>query len=179
MSTQGDLSKVKCYICKQFGHRKGDCPQFDPNYRKKVSGGSKVSGASKWCSLHKTASHSDDECMVQQKNKDNKGSANFTNIYHPRQSTSPEDTASEMAQGFQGGFSFAATTTEAERAKSVGGAPIAEVKPKKTYATRSYHYLRAGRLVHQDGHLHPPSATSGRGLQPLRVHHRAGQQEQL
>ena len=67
----------------------------------------------KWCSLHNTTSHSDQECLKQNING-NTGSANFTNIYSPHQSESPVntmvETASEVTGGYMGRYSFMAST---------------------------------------------------------------------
>ncbi|CAN0303407.1 unnamed protein product, partial [Scytosiphon promiscuus] len=52
-----DMSEVVCHHCKEKGHYANKCPTKNP-----------PPGATgtKWCSLHKTASHSDNECMAQQ-----------------------------------------------------------------------------------------------------------------
>ena len=34
MQAQDDLHGVKCYICRQFGHRKEHCPKYNPHYEK-------------------------------------------------------------------------------------------------------------------------------------------------
>ncbi|CAN0536909.1 unnamed protein product, partial [Scytosiphon promiscuus] len=51
------MSEVVCHNCKEKGHYANKCPAKNP-----------PAGATgtKWCSLHKTPSHSDDECMAQQ-----------------------------------------------------------------------------------------------------------------
>ena len=65
MQAQDDLSGVKGYICSKFGHRKADCPMYNPNYKKYHE--RRKEGCSKWCSLHETTSHSDDECRAKGK----------------------------------------------------------------------------------------------------------------
>ena len=64
-------------------------------------------GGSKWCSVYLITSHSDDECKLQTRQA-NSGNANFTMAFQQHQSTAPGK------QGFQGGFSFLATTTTQE-----------------------------------------------------------------
>lgn len=69
-------------------------------------------GGAKWCSLHNTTSHSDQECL-KQKSNGNTGSANFANIYSPHQSESPVNTTvattSAATGGYMGGYSFMAS----------------------------------------------------------------------
>ena len=53
-----DVSEVICHSCKEKGHYTNKCPADKP-----LSGDT----TTKCCSLHKTRSHSDDDCMAQQK----------------------------------------------------------------------------------------------------------------
>ena len=55
------LSELTCYICRKFGHRRDDCSKYDPNQKNKER------RPPKWCSLHKTTTHSDDECKARRK----------------------------------------------------------------------------------------------------------------
>ena len=48
---------VYCFKCKERGHTKRNCPKFKPR--------TKPDGAAKWCSVHLTTSHSDEECYSQ------------------------------------------------------------------------------------------------------------------
>ena len=48
MQAQDNLSGVMCYIFRQCGHRKADCPKYNPNYKN-----TRKEGSSEWCSLHK------------------------------------------------------------------------------------------------------------------------------
>ena len=52
-----DVSEVVCHDCKVKGHYANKCPAKKP-----IPGDT----TTKWCSLHKTRSHSDNECMAQQ-----------------------------------------------------------------------------------------------------------------
>ena len=52
-----DMNEVVCHNCKVNGHYANKCPAKKP-----LLGDS----TTKWCSLHKTRSHSDNECMAQQ-----------------------------------------------------------------------------------------------------------------
>ena len=52
-----DVSEVVCHNCKVKGHYANKCPAKKP-----LPGDT----TTKWCSLHKTRSHSDNECMAQQ-----------------------------------------------------------------------------------------------------------------
>ena len=57
IQAQDNLYGVKCYICRQFRHRKEHCSMYNTNHKK-----TRKEGSSKWCSLYKTTSHADDEC---------------------------------------------------------------------------------------------------------------------
>lgn len=52
--------KIVCYKCKKEGHKSNACR----SWQARVAAGDSASG--KWCSRHKTASHSDSECKAQQ-----------------------------------------------------------------------------------------------------------------
>ena len=47
---------VYCFKCKERGHTKRNCPKFEPR--------TKPDGAAKWCSVHRTTSHSGEECYT-------------------------------------------------------------------------------------------------------------------
>ena len=51
-----DISEVVCHNCELKGHYANECPAKKP-----LPGDT----TTKWCSLHKTRSHSDNECMAQ------------------------------------------------------------------------------------------------------------------
>ena len=57
LGQEARLSEVVCYNCKVKGHYANKCPAKKP-----LPG----DATTKWCSLHKTRSHSDNECMAQQ-----------------------------------------------------------------------------------------------------------------
>ena len=48
---------VYCFKCKECGHTKRSCTKFKPR--------AKPDGAANWCSVHRTTSHSDEECYSQ------------------------------------------------------------------------------------------------------------------
>ena len=55
---------VYCFKCKERGHTKKNCPKFKPR--------TKPDGAAKWCLIHRTTSHSDEECYSQVATRPNK-----------------------------------------------------------------------------------------------------------
>ncbi|CAM9967233.1 unnamed protein product, partial [Ectocarpus sp. 12 AP-2014] len=112
MPAYGD-STIKCFSCRQHGHRRRDCPEL-PRHKQHQHKGpqkkhwKKPSGqpGPKWCSLHKTTSHSDEECFKQQKDAHSKphGRINFTDVgsaHIPQADDSDEETI---------GFSSASVT---------------------------------------------------------------------
>lgn len=52
--------KIVCYKCRKEGHKSNACPNGQ------ARGAAGDSASSKWCSRHKTTSHSDSECKAQQ-----------------------------------------------------------------------------------------------------------------
>jgi len=54
-------SEVICYGCNETGHIRRHCRNPKLKERKK----SKPAGATKWCSIHNTTTHSDEECYKQ------------------------------------------------------------------------------------------------------------------
>ena len=48
---------IICYWCKNRGHSKKDCPKFKSR--------TKPAGAAKWCSVHRTTTHRNEECYSQ------------------------------------------------------------------------------------------------------------------
>ena len=48
---------IICYWCKNRGHSNKDCPKFKSR--------TKPAGAAKWCSVHRTTTHRDEECYSQ------------------------------------------------------------------------------------------------------------------
>ena len=67
MPAQDGLHDVKCYICRQFGHRKEHCPKYNLKCKK-----TRKEECYKWCSLRNTASYSDDDCRVKGKKNPSK-----------------------------------------------------------------------------------------------------------
>ena len=55
---------VYCFKCKERGHTKRKCTKFKPR--------TKPDGAAEWCSVHRTTSHSDQECYSQGETRPNK-----------------------------------------------------------------------------------------------------------
>ena len=139
MHAQGDSSGVQCFNCSEYGHYRNECPESNdvkkrrnnrrkPHWKKNGRGGGSDGeregrdggaagrghgGGDKWCSLHNTTSHSDQECL-KQKTNGNTGSANFANIcilhqYESQVNTTVE-TTSEVTGGYMGGYSFMAST---------------------------------------------------------------------
>ena len=87
MYVQGDPPGITCHFRKEQGHYERDCPKHESNYQKKnnrrqsakkAQGGGE--GGTKWCSLHRSVTHSDAECKVQQQQQANNGSATVANM---------------------------------------------------------------------------------------------------
>ena len=71
-------SSDQFHLYKEFGHFQRDCPRSAqpsrPTKREKLSKNreSGGSGRFKWCSFHRTKTHSDAECKAQQDNRNKK-----------------------------------------------------------------------------------------------------------
>ena len=105
MHAQGDSSGVQCFNCSEYGHYRNECPESNdvkkrrnnrrkPHWKKNGRGGGSDGeregrdggaagrghgGGTKWCCLHTTVSHSDQECLKPKING-NTGSANIVNV---------------------------------------------------------------------------------------------------
>ncbi|CAM9940404.1 unnamed protein product [Sphacelaria rigidula] len=55
------VSEVVCHDCNETGHIRRNCPRFTPKGKKKT----KPAGATKWCAIHNTTAHSDEEYYKQ------------------------------------------------------------------------------------------------------------------
>ena len=129
-------SSDQCHRCKEFGHFQRDCPKSAQPSRptkgkkpgkKRGSGGS---GQSKWCSFHRTKTHSDAECKAQQDNRNKKkqeelrglaanlallqaaGLANFSHLAQPFQAAAPQ-ASQAPSEPTTFGFSFNALAASA------------------------------------------------------------------
>ncbi|CAB1113015.1 unnamed protein product [Ectocarpus sp. CCAP 1310/34] len=142
-------SSDQCHRCKEFGHFQRDCPKSappsrarkgkKPKPRKKRGGGG--TGQSKWCSFHRTTTHSDAECKAQHKKKQEElqglaanlallqaaGPANFAHLgsahlAQPFQAAAPQAAAPQASQAPSEpttfGFSFNALGASAAPAAS-------------------------------------------------------------
>ena len=58
-------TKGRCHLCRQSGHYQRECP------RRQELSTKKVPKSKKWCSFHKSTTHSDKECRAQQANTAN------------------------------------------------------------------------------------------------------------
>lgn len=56
---------ITCFACHEPGHTRKDCPHAKARNAKVKKKRTKPDGAAKWCSIHNTTSHSDEECYVQ------------------------------------------------------------------------------------------------------------------
>lgn len=68
-------SSDQCHLCKEYGHFQRDCPKKSRSNQAKRKGKNKKGGGStqpKWCAYHKTTTHSDAECLKQQKLREKK-----------------------------------------------------------------------------------------------------------
>ena len=107
---------IICYWCKNRGHSKKDCPKFKSR--------TKPAGAAKWCSVHRTTTHRNEECYSQGAARPTKNasvSLACTNCRHctsadskepnntePSHSDKPVINFAGSSDDFDGGFMFAA-----------------------------------------------------------------------
>ena len=121
-----DGSRRLCFKCKEGGHTQRNCPKFKPR--------TKPDEAAKWCSVHRTTSHSDEECYSQgaiRSNKkasvsltcascadyssgNNKSTADTTAAAKDNESPDSEKPVINFAgsnNDFDGGFTFTAAAT--------------------------------------------------------------------
>lgn len=155
------LRDVQCYNCQEYGHYSGDCPK--PSQKKhpakgKKKGRKKGGGGSsqKWCSLHKTTSHSDAECHKQKEQKEKeleKLAANLA-LLNTRSSDNryPAIGSAYVAHGgpepaaepVKFGFSFCAIGTSQGEANASsatpGSAPTASTVDPGTFGTSEFDF---------------------------------------
>ena len=109
---------IICYWCKNRGHSKKDCPKFKSR--------TKPAGAAKWCSVHRTTTHRNEECYSQGATRPTKNasvSPARTNCRHCASADSKEPTVDNTepshsdepiihfagsCDDFDGGFMYAA-----------------------------------------------------------------------
>ena len=109
---------IICYWCKNRGHSKKDCPEFKSR--------TKPAGAAKWCSVHRTTTHHNEECYSQgatRPTKNASASLACTNCRHCTSADSKEPTVDNTdpshsdkpvinfagsSDDFDGGFMYAA-----------------------------------------------------------------------
>ena len=109
---------IICYWCKNRGHSKKDCPTFKSR--------TKPAGAAKWCSVHRTTTHRNEECYSQEATRPTKNasvSLACTNCRHCTSADSKEPTVDNTepshsdkpvinfagsSDDFDGGFMYAA-----------------------------------------------------------------------
>ena len=109
---------IICYWCKNRGHSKKDCPKFKSR--------TKPAGAAKWCSVHRTTTHRNEECYSQGATRPTKNasvSLACTNCRHCTSADSKEPTVDNTesshsdkpvinfagsSDDFDGGFMYAA-----------------------------------------------------------------------
>ena len=110
---------VYCFKFKERGHTKMNCPKFKPR--------TKPDGAAKWCSVHRTTSHSDEECYSQiatrayQKASVSLACASCTHCTSGNNKSTADTTAAakdnespdseKPVMNFDGGFMFTAAAT--------------------------------------------------------------------
>ncbi|CAN0415009.1 unnamed protein product, partial [Pylaiella littoralis] len=118
---------IICHICKERGHKKWRCPQLkdaekDAKESKEKSGGGlgeregKSGGCSrKWCSVHRTGTHNDDECYEQGGKRPGQAlsactqCAQCSGTKKDNSTQGEEQKSSEDREEFDAGFMFTAT----------------------------------------------------------------------
>ena len=111
------VSEVVCHGCNETGHIRRNCPRFKPKGKKKT----KPDGATKWCSIHNTTTHSDQECYKQgakrpeETKEASKAFSACPHCAHCASSSTSKETSNGKAaidftreeDNFDGGFMFA------------------------------------------------------------------------
>ena len=123
---------IICYWCKNRGHSKKDCPKFKSR--------TKPAGAAKWCSVHRTTTHRNEECYSQGATRPTKNasvSLACTNCRHCTSADSKEPTVDNTepshsdktvinfagsSDDFDGGFMYAAAGMPGRFTPSAKGA---------------------------------------------------------
>eukprot|EP00903_Cladosiphon_okamuranus_P019283 g17724.t1 len=143
----------QCNRCKGYGHFERDCPTPAPPPSSRAGNAGKGkkprkkrgvggTGESKWCSLHRTRTHSDAECKAQHQKKQEElkglaanlallGLAGPTNVSHPSQAAAPQATPAP-SEPTTFGFSFNALGGSAAAA----AAPAASASASSTAPAR-------------------------------------------
>ena len=151
-------SSDQCHRCNEFGHFQRDCLKSAqpsrPTKGKKPGKerGSRGSGQSKWCSFHRTKSHSKTDCKAQQDKRDKKkqeelrglaanlalfqapGLASFSHLAQPFQAAAPQ-ASQAPSEPTTFGFSFNALGASAAPAAS----PAASASASSASSARDHH----------------------------------------
>ena len=139
---------VYCLKCKERGHTKKNCPKLKPR--------TKPDGATKWRSVHRTTSHSDEECYSQGSVRPNKkvsvslacascahcssgnskSTADTTAAAKDNESSDSEKPVINLAgsnNNFDGGFMFTAAATRRVTPSTKGATLLVDSGPSESF----------------------------------------------